>query len=83
MYAKFSSYKELKNSSQNAVPMVSFTNENRKTGQLSLTEYREYAFISAQQKKSDYESSFSNSPSKSNIRFEYMEKTILYGYIIV
>jgi hypothetical protein len=76
-------YKELQNASKNATPIVSFTNANKEPDQLSLTEYREYSFISSQQKKSDYESSFSNSPSKSNIRFEYMEKTILYGYIIV
>lgn len=81
-YSKYKIYKELKKSSKTQVPIVSLSNKV-KPGQLTLNQFREYAFVSTEQKKDDYESSYSNIPAKSNIRFEYMEKVTLYGYVIL
>jgi hypothetical protein len=81
-YKKSKLYKQLKTNSKDEIPSVSLTNE-KQPGQLSITEFRQFAFTDAQRNKPDYESPFSNEPKKSNIRYEYMEKTLLYGYLMV
>jgi hypothetical protein len=63
--------------------MTKTQSSHNQSSNLSFDEFREYAFIASEQKKEDYESSFSNAPTSSNIRFEYMEKVIIYGYIMV
>ena len=71
-YKYFTLKRFVKDATQNKKQIASTT--NKKTGTLSFLDFQEFVYVSAEKKKLDF---------STNVRDEFMEKILLYGYIIV
>ena len=66
--------KYLQNLSKNKNEVVSLAKETKKSDQLSFKEFQEFVYISTEKNKPDFDT---------NIRDEYMEKVLFFGYVMV
>ena len=72
-YKTFTLNKYLKEVSQQKTNITKRVSDKR-SGRLNFQDFQEFVFLSSEKKKKDF---------GTNIRDEYMEKVLLYGYIMV